>query len=296
MLILTNVYVLTVNNVSDVKSNAIAPNSQIALSYEVVSNILDYGWTWKMPNLFLFPTLNPCAEYADQGINWKANNFVDTSWDAAGGPWYYEDAPLPACAGTASKDIFWNENMVTYLIRSEKFNYRAPTNASAMSLRIRHLIDDGAIVYLNGTEMFRYNMPSNVTVTCNTYASGLVGNANCLTLTIPWATNRFLTTGNVLAAEMHQNATFEFDLAFGMDLDAVYLITPRFTPAYTNRPTLYLERAVNEITLSWTNAAAGYFLDHADKITGPWLEAQPFMSNPFTVSTDKAARFYRLRK
>src|SRR6185295_11288058 len=94
---------------------------------------------------------------------------------------------------------------------------------------LRHVIDDGAIMYLNGLEFQRYNMPAG-SQPYNTQANGNVGDAvytpasGTINLTF---TN--LTGGdNVFAVEVHQNGSASSDVCFGaeLSLSAPSIINP----------------------------------------------------------------------
>src|SRR5262249_32670495 len=71
-------------------------------------------------------------------------------------------------------------------------------------LRIRPLLDDGAVIYLNGVEVQRVNMPTGV-VSYATMASASVANAFFgPPLSLP--TSNLLAGSNFLAVELHQSS------------------------------------------------------------------------------------------
>lgn len=86
-------------------------------------------------------------------------------------------------------------------------------------LRLRHLVDDGAVFYLNGLEILRTGMPTNA-VEPLTLASREVDNAVHEGPFDIEVTN--LRPGlNVVAAELHQSSHFSEDAVFGAELEVV---------------------------------------------------------------------------
>jgi len=55
--------------------------------------------------------------------------------------------------------------------------------ASFTSLKLRYLIDDGAVFYLNGQEIYRYNMPTG-TITSTTQAPTNIGDATTISAAV----------------------------------------------------------------------------------------------------------------
>ena len=155
---------------------------------------------------------------ADQGTAWRALNFPDGSWAAGPGELGYGDLPdgrpevtVLCCSNAATK-------FLTYYFRRTV----VLTNASSfVSLTARVLRDDGAVVYLNGTEAFRMNMPSG-TINAAALASSPVGGADEATYFPTNINPALLVEGtNIIAVEVHQNATTSSDLSFDLELTGV---------------------------------------------------------------------------
>ncbi len=99
----------------------------------------------------------------------------------------------------------------------QRFTFPGSTNG--VTLRLRHLIDDGAVVYLNGREILRTGMPEGPVYPV-TEAAREVDNALYEgPFDIP-VTN--LVSGeNLLAVEVHQSSAYSEDVAFGLEAEAL---------------------------------------------------------------------------
>jgi hypothetical protein len=131
----------------------------------------------------------------DLGTTWKNTGFDASSWSTGHGLFYDETAALPA-----PKNTPLTPGRTTYYFRTQFAFAGDPTKTE---LRLRPIVDDGAVYYLNGVEIYRQNMPTGA-VNYNTLASGKVGDATFApTIALPAGS---LTVGNnVLAVEVHQS-------------------------------------------------------------------------------------------
>ena len=154
----------------------------------------------------------------DQGTAWRALAFNDNSWPAGPGELGYGDLPdgrpeatVLCCSNAASK-------FITYYFRRAI----TLTNVSnVLSLSARVMRDDGAVVYLNGTEAFRMNMPSGA-ITATSLAPLAVSGTDEHTYFPNSISPSLLVEGtNILAVEVHQNATSSSDLSFDLELTGV---------------------------------------------------------------------------
>lgn len=158
----------------------------------------------------------------DLGTAWLATSYNDSAWVNGRGPLGYGDPPLNT---TLSYGTDANNKYLTYYFRAG-FNI---TGALPTNLTINLRRDDGAVIYHNGVEVLRTNMPTG-TVAYTTLATAAIGGAdetNYITATIP-VTNAVFGT-NVIAVEMHQNATNSSDLSFDLELIA---ISPAVVPSH----------------------------------------------------------------
>ena len=144
------------------------------------------------------------------GTAWREPAYDDGTWPTGSALLYVEEAGLPG-----PKNTPLTLGQVTYYFRTE---FDLPAD-SLTALRLRHVIDDGAVFYLNGTEVYRLNLPEGE-INSQTTASPYVTDATLSdTITIPVGLLRPGT--NVLAVEVHQHATTSTDVVMGAELTAV---------------------------------------------------------------------------
>ena len=215
-----------------------SPNAtnRFALNQQIVINEIMYH---QRPQL---SAPEAPATYASQTVvpfdsQWRYNESgiaLETNWPSfphtAGGAWQngrgllgYESNPaaLPRTLGTVLTPPFMNEPRVTTYYFETEFSLGPLEEFD--ELRLRHVIDDGAVVYLNGIEAYRFNM-SEGTVTNTTSAS-----ADVITGTISDAvvlSKELLRAGtNRISVEVHQSSRFSVDIVFGIELATAVQIT-----------------------------------------------------------------------
>ena len=188
------------------------PNS-FALHDEIVINEimyhhapLSYG-----PTTTLLP-IEAVWAYEDSGVDlgtsWRESAFNDATWATGPALLYVEEAAMPAPKNTP---LALGPN--THYFRTE-FDFTG--DPAEVELRLRHIVDDGAVFYLNGQEVERFNMPEGV-VDYDTFASGSVVNST-YSSTIVLPTEALLVGQNVLAVEVHQWLVGSADVVFGAEL------------------------------------------------------------------------------
>ena len=151
------------------------------------------------------------ASGTNHPVNWTQPAFDDSAWLAGPALLADETALLPEPIRTA----LVRSNQVTYRFRTS-FLFNGDTNG--LTLRLRQVIDDGVAVYLNGTEVSRTGLPAGA-LAATTFANRSVNDAVMEgPLTIPSSALRIGT--NVIAAEVHQNASHGNDIVFGLALEA----------------------------------------------------------------------------
>src|SRR6185436_18133903 len=121
-----------------------------------------------------------------------------------------------------------------------------PYDLSFARVRLRHIVDDGAVFYLNGKEISRFNMAPGTVNFSTLSTAAQTYEATCTTVPDFLATN--LVKGvNVLAAELHHapNDNNDPDIVMGAALDIAVA---------SERPSLQITRPVsppNSVRVSW---------------------------------------------
>ncbi|HWN95248.1 MAG TPA: LamG-like jellyroll fold domain-containing protein, partial [Methylomirabilota bacterium] len=91
----------------------------------------------------------------DLGTTWRAPGYDDSAWLVGNGLFYNTAANLPAPKNTL---LALGPN--THYFRTT-FVYTGTPAIFSMSLR--HIVDDGVVLYLNGAEISRFNLPGTIT-------------------------------------------------------------------------------------------------------------------------------------
>jgi hypothetical protein len=144
------------------------------------------------------------------GVNWTAPGFDDSAWPSGPALLARETAALPEPIRTTL-----NIGRSAYYFR-KRFTF--PSTPQGASLRLRHVIDDGCVIYLNGAEVLRTAMPGGA-VNYGTISTRTVGDAVYEgPFTIP--ASSLVQGENVLAVEVHQVAANSSDIVFGLSLEA----------------------------------------------------------------------------
>ncbi|MCX7427729.1 MAG: lamin tail domain-containing protein [Planctomycetia bacterium] len=146
---------------------------------------------------------------SDLGTAWRGTTYDDSAWPAGAALLYVESASLPGPKNTPLA-----LGITTYYFRTE---FDLPADSVA-ALRLRHVIDDGAVFYLNGIEICRFNLPAGK-ITSTTTAYPYVADATLSGyITVP--VGRLQPGTNVLAAEVHQQGGTNTDVVMGAELSA----------------------------------------------------------------------------
>lgn len=144
------------------------------------------------------------------GINWKTNNYNDSSWPSGPGLLYYETNTL-----VAPRNTLLNIGRNTYYFRTH-FNL---TNASANKVLVfSNKIDDCAVFYLNGKEFYQRiriaQAPAIIYYSTGATSLPPSGDATEWDVFAVPATNG-VVGDNVLAVEVHQITPDDNDIVFG---------------------------------------------------------------------------------
>jgi hypothetical protein len=276
-------YTLTITGLRDdaVARNLIVPNPTTTNLYQTVA-VLPFGTTWRFD-----------TNGADLGTAWSAPAYNDSAWPSAGALLGFEP---DAATQTALYNQGLNTNNMTLwqLMRPDgtpnvTYYLRTTMPAVAFSLAgatvtLRHVVDDGAVIYLNGVDSFRFNITNNP-VLYTDFASATPGEGVIRTATI---TNLPCGQPVVVAAELHQVNATSTDVLFGAEI----LVTAQnFTPCTTGGATLHIvNNGDGTVTLSWTGG--GGTLQQSTDLTN-WTPAAN-QANPQTF-TPVGLKFYRVQ-
>ena len=222
-------YTLSVTNVRDTSGNVIAPNTQILIATE--DNLLFMTNKWRIE-----------TNGVDLGTAWRAPDYNDNSWAQGSGAFDGKNTgnrlqlagqPINTFLPLNSPDFQGASDTPTYYFRTH-FNFPGYTNAAV--LRLRHLIDEGAVFFLNGIEMYRFNLDS-AQLPFGYGASVLLGDAAIVGAVDLHVTN-LLTGDNVLAVELHQGNATSSDITFGAEIVGHSELIPFGPVLITNQPTV----------------------------------------------------------
>ncbi len=221
---------------------------------------------------------------SDQGTAWYGTNFSDNTWSNGVAQLGFGDNDETTRIRRTNN--FTAPNSITTFYFRRAFTVSDP--AAFGSLTLTMLRDDGGVVYLNGAEVYRSSSlpPAPTAITYTTLANYNLGSAppdNTVDIATLSATS--LVAGlNLVAAEIHQYDLPSSDVSFALALIA--------NPPST-APRLFVQPFGNQLALYWNGA--GYLLEHADEVTGPWTPLVASTS-PVTIDQAGARKFYRLRR
>ncbi len=176
---------------------------------------------------------------SELGIAWRTTNYNDSTW-ASGSALFADETCncLPEPIGTG---ITVGPNKTNFYFRTT-FSYTGSVANAALSLR--HIVDDGLVVYLNGAEVWRLGMPTGA-VDSATLSSRSVDNA-VYEGSFPISSASLVSGTNVLAVEVHQQAASSTDVVFGLQLDDSRTLTN--TPASGGSATSLVFNEVSSVS------------------------------------------------
>jgi hypothetical protein len=236
----------------------------------------------RVPYLLASISTNSVWRYDQRGVDlgtgWRARVLNDSTWLQGSPLFAYESSSLPEPVRTP---LTTNTAKLTFYFRKP---FTLPGNITSTLLRLRPVLDDGAVFHINGAELFRLGMPLG-NVTFGTPAARTVDNAVYEGPFVLTPTNLVAGT-NLLAVEVHQVNTNSSDVVFAAAVEALVLpsqaLPPRLLP---NRTTPYLR-------LEWDATAV---LEASQAPDGPWAPATNQTSPAFLPMTN-ATEFYRLNR
>jgi hypothetical protein len=271
-------YYVIVNGLTDAKTNYIAPNSVIGVSWPVRTKMAEIFDQWSFYDSWFLDTNFP-AIYNNTGNNaWFKTNYVEDPilWAPGNGTFYRttSDPNVYVCAGDPVRTQLSISSFPVLFRR----NFTLPAGyGTTGTLNFRHVVDDGLVLYLNGKEIYRWNMalPLESPLSENSKALQTLPNttsALCITAQSLVVSN-LLIGKNWLAAAVYQANDAEQDVVFGLEIDAVFY---RKSPHQLTNGTpanLRMTIATNgpsNIKIGWPNTAPniyyGYMLQQTAKL------------------------------
>jgi len=182
---------------------------------------------------------------SNQGTAWRAIGFNDTAWKSGAAELGYGDGGEATVVSYGPDPS--NKYVTTYFRRA--FTVADP--AAFLSLTLRLLRDDGAVVYLNGVEVFRSNMPAGPILFTTPASVAIGGGDESSYVTTALAPSTLVAGANVIAVEVHQANGTSTDLSFNLELIG------SSGPTVTRGPYLQLATPTG-MTVRWrTNVAGG---------------------------------------
>lgn len=156
----------------------------------------------------------------EPGTDWRNPGFNDSSW---------REGVLQAGAGDGDeRTVVNNVALSNNTLRGFYFRrvFAIAGTSGLAGLRLRAVVDDGAIFYLNGTEIYRDNMPAGIPDLTTTASSARSGSAETQVRTFD--VSAFLgllhAGDNTLAVEVHNHSTTN-DLSFDCALEGLASVT-----------------------------------------------------------------------
>jgi hypothetical protein len=222
----------------------------------------------------------------DLGEEWRQINYNDSAWPQGLALIADETTTTVEPIRTAiSRFTDADQTYIKTFYFRGTFNWTDPIDPAG-KLTLRHVVDDGAVVYLNGNEIHRFNIAPDVTVDATTDASG---HENAYAGPYDIAITNLVAGKNVLAVEVHQSGGSSSDMVFGAELTA----TVPLGTAGGNQPVLTITRGATGLQISWTE---GGTLQSSDSVTTGWTDVSGNSPQTVTPPAGSGAKFYRVRK
>lgn len=287
-------YVVTINNVTDLGGNGIAPSTRVPVSWMYATNLIASSQSWDFHDSAIF----------DPGVYdepWFAEDYVPGPWWGQGsGGFFGGPAVQYPCPFIAAPQVAMSYQPEPTLFRT---SFQWPVHWPATgNLSLRFGVDDALVVYVNGIESYRYNAAgaAGSLVTSQSRALSTIPNLLCPTNIVLTATN--LHSGqNSIAIAVIQSESNPQHSYFVFDMSGSVLLGPELS----GEPLPVLHGSVvgsDGILFSWTGS--GYALETSESLdlgslsypTGPWTEV-PQMTNPYVWNlTNGPQRYFRLKR
>ncbi len=237
------------------RANSVTVNGMVAT---VAANS-----TWQLGSYTKIPvargsTWSYLDNGSDQGTAWRESDFeIDETWGEGRAQLGYGDGDERTSIGFGEDPD--NRHVTSYF--RQEFEV---TNADRyLTLILRLLRDDGAVVYLNGQEVVRSNMPEGE-INFDTLAAVNVNSRSAERAYTSYVLDpALLNEGkNVLAVEVHQFAVDSPDISFDLSLEGRY-------QSFSGIP---LQPGVNRLTVRSFTEADGQGQELATEFVDVWYD------------------------
>jgi hypothetical protein len=252
-----------------------------------VALLLTNGATWK----YLDNTNDPALAGA-----WTTLAFDDSTWSNGVAELGFGDTADGRPEVTQIRQILTNTldsttyTNITFYFR-KVINVVDPAAYTGLILNLK--LDDGAIVYINGVEVYRTNM-FNGPVNHGSNALAAVAGDGAGYVTTNLLSSVLVAGPNIIAVEVHQNATTSSDASFDLMLWGVVPAGPTLTVRYVSS---------TQVEVSWPIDASTAVLYYKETLNDPnWtletsgvdVPSGGFHHVTFT-STTPVTKFWTLR-
>jgi len=149
---------------------------------------------------------------SDQGTAWRLPDFDDSAWRNGAAELGYGDGDEATLVNSGPAS---NRYITTYFRKS----FLVSRASQYLSLRLRLLRDDGAVVYLNGVEICRSGMPEGPIGYLTLATANVAGIDESMYVEYDVPVGLLLEGSNTLAVEVHQVSASSVDLSFNLSLE-----------------------------------------------------------------------------
>jgi len=224
---------------------------------------------------------------SDLGTAWREKNFNDSSWPQ--GPALIADETTTTVEPIRTAISRLNdagEYVKTFYFRN-KFNLPIATTSGA-KLKLRHVVDDGAVFYLNGQEIHRFGITAGPV----DYLSDAAGHENAWEGPYDIPITALVPGENVLAVELHQAGGSSSDMVFGAELVAIVLAQDTGGGGPVTPKIVRVTRDGSDMVIEYKDGV----LQSAGQARGPYQDVPGASASSYRASTTAgSASFFRVR-
>lgn len=168
-----------------------------------------------------------------------------------------------------------------------RFNFTG--DPATAQLRIRHAVDDGAVVYLNGQEIHRFWIAAGDVTYATLAGVGFTPTDHEAVYEGPFdvPATALVQGENVLAVEVHQNGTGSSDIVMGVQLQWMNPGAPPVESRFTN-----IAITGGQVRIEWTGP--GVLQESTTLLPGSWNDVTA--TSPYSPpGSNTGAKFFRFK-